>query len=241
MKDLFIISDIHGMFAEFIALLKRWEPTKQTLVILGDMIDRGHDSYKVVKHIMELAETYDVLVLKGNHDQLLLDFVKDPYEFGFQYQSCGGEHTMRSFAEDDRIILYSFEERAERIKKQCQPALDFLDAALSYKIVGQVLLTHAGFNPHVTDWRDSSEEDFMWVRNHYLYPNGTGFVNVFGHTPTALIATDELNDVWVSEDGKYIGIDGSCAYGGQLNALVLNMRGEILETHVVRTGQTISK
>lgn len=241
MKEMFVVSDIHGMYAEFIELLKYWNSQTQTLVILGDMVDRGQDSLKVVQHIMALSKEHDVIVVKGNHDQMLLDFIDEPYEYGYQYQASGGEHTMRSFAQDDRIILYSFQERAERIAQLCKSEIFFLRKAVPYWTNGNVLFTHAGFSPYVKNWRETTLDDFMWVREHYRYPNKSGYVNVFGHTPTRLIDKDESNDIWISTDKTYVAIDGSCAYGGQLNGLVINERGKVVETYSIQSNKKLEK
>lgn len=91
---------------------------------------------------------------------------------------------------------------------------------------------HAGFESNSSNLADTTDNDFLWIRDHYERPNQTPYVNVFGHTPTKLI--HKTDDVWVSEDHTYIGIDGGCVYGGQLNGVLLTDQGEIVETYSVK-------
>ncbi|MGE7673461.1 hypothetical protein ACQKMV_07745 [Lysinibacillus sp. NPDC094403] len=91
--------------------------------------------------------------------------------------------------------------------------------------IGDVLFTHAGFESSFVDLSETTDYDFLWIRDHYLHPNKTPFVNVFRHTPTKLI--HQSDDIWLSADEKYIAIDGGCVFGGQLNALLLRDTGAI--------------
>lgn len=54
-------------------------------------------------------------------------------------------------------------------------------------------------------------------------------MNVFGHTPLQYI--HESSDIWLSEDRKYIGVDGGCYMGGQLNGLHISETGEVLNRY----------
>lgn len=234
MKKAFVVSDIHGMYEHFIKLLEHWNRNDK-LVILGDMIDRGPESLKVVQHIMTLSQNHDVTVLQGNHDQMLGDFVDDPHECGqlYVYQN-GGVPTLNAFSKIGSKMYYmSHPEIAEVIKDKCQAELEFLKQGHLYYEFGKVLFTHAGFCSWQDDWNKTSYNQFVWIRDHYKHKNNSGFVNVFGHTPTQLINADQSNDVWVSDDKLYIGIDGACAYGGQLNGILINENGELLESYKV--------
>lgn len=232
MNKAFVVSDIHGMYGHFIKLLEHWNRNDK-LIILGDMIDRGPDSLKVVQHVMELKAKHDVVVLKGNHDQMLLDFVKNPIECGDVFHMNGGGNTVVQFSEDQFAMFRSYVERADLIEERRYPELGFLKNALLYYEFGKVLLTHAGFCSWRDCWEETTVNQFVWIRDHYKHKNNTGLVNVFGHTPTQLINKDKSNDVWVSDDKTYIGIDGACAYAGQLNGILIKEDGELLERYNV--------
>ncbi|MFY0744826.1 metallophosphoesterase [Solibacillus silvestris] len=235
MNKAFVVSDIHGMYGHFIKLLEHWNRDDK-LIILGDMIDRGPDSLKVIQHVMELKANHDVIVLQGNHDQMIKDFVKDPLEHGelYTYHNGGGP-TIHSLAQEGARIYYmSNLEKAELIKQKCKQEIEFLEQGRLYYEFGKVLFTHAGFCSWRDCWEETTDNQFVWIRDHYKHKNNTGLVNVFGHTPTQLINKDKSNDIWVSEDKTYIGIDGACAYGGQLNGILINENGELLDSYNIR-------
>lgn len=74
-SNILIVSDIHGHFKQFEELLTYWNQ-EDTLVILGDLIDRGPDSLKVIEKVIELKQIYEdkVIFVKGNHEEMLLNF-----------------------------------------------------------------------------------------------------------------------------------------------------------------------
>lgn len=226
----FVISDIHGMRDPFLALLRHWNPN-DLLIILGDMLDRGQYSYEVVLHVRNLHKKYPdkVIVIGGNHEQMFLDFLEVPHEFGGMYLNNGGTTTILSFTQLEGLLNTTYDVQADILNRNFKEEIAFLKQSRSYYEFGKVLFTHAGFNSLEGDWKDTEDYMFKWIRNHYKHPNTTGLVNVFGHTNTHNI--HKTNDIWVSKCKTYIGIDGACAVGGQLNGLLINDAGEILETY----------
>lgn len=71
-----IIGDVHGCFGQLNMLLKRLspDPESDTLVFLGDLFDRGSDSWEVFQKVMELADSFGsrFILLRGNHEDYLL-------------------------------------------------------------------------------------------------------------------------------------------------------------------------
>lgn len=234
-RNLFIISDIHGMYKQLNELLHYWNRADM-LVILGDLVDRGLQSREVLQRILALKKAFpeQVLVCQGNHDEMLLEFLKTPSDSYQLYRQMGGEPTIQSFLDGLSLTEkpYSPFEKASVIQLHYAEEIQLLKDAQSYAEIGKVLLTHAGFDSSSPDYRQTYNNDFLWMRDHYLKPNLTPFVNVFGHTPVTLI--HKSNDVWVSEDKRYIGIDGGAFLTGQLNAVLLSEKGELLETYKVQ-------
>jgi serine/threonine protein phosphatase 1 len=74
-----IIGDIHGCSATFKELLnKAGLTTDDKLILLGDYIDRGHDSSGVIDFIIELqSKGYDIVPLRGNHEENLLNALEE--------------------------------------------------------------------------------------------------------------------------------------------------------------------
>lgn len=69
------ISDIHGCYETFEALLQQIQLQKEDhLYLLGDVVNRGKNSHLVLDKIIELKKLdYQVFLLRGNHEQLLLN------------------------------------------------------------------------------------------------------------------------------------------------------------------------
>lgn len=228
----FVVSDIHGMYDEFTEILKHWN-SEDKLVILGDMVDRGKYSYEVVHKVMKLKEEFPdkVVYLIGNHEDMLLNYLKEPYEHGNLYYLNGGGETVYSFTQDNEMYFKCYKTRADTLINKHPEEVEFLKSGLLNYEFGKVLFTHAGFKSFYREWERSKDTDFIWIRDHYKHKNETGLINVFGHTPTLYM--HKSHDVWVSKCGTYIGIDGACAYGGQLNAILIDDEGVIHNTYKV--------
>lgn len=228
--NLMIVSDIHGMYKQFEEILQYWD-RESLLVILGDMIDRGEYSYEVVQRIMSLQQEFPdkVVVLKGNHEDMLMYYVDGKMEDPTLFLVNGGIEMLRSFIKD--IDEDAVKQNAEILKTQFAAEIDFLRNARHYFQYGNLLITHAGFDSTLDDWQETASHDFLWIREHHRNENKTGLLSIFGHTPTRNM--HETDDIWISLCQNYIGIDGACAYGGQLNALLISEEGEILNTYVV--------
>lgn len=221
------------MYPQFEELLAHWQPSDK-LVILGDLIDRGHYSRQVVQKVMALQAKYGedhIIALKGNHEDMLgyfLDELMDPALF----LKHGGRECLQSF-------LGNFDENdlpavRASLMEDFSDEIVFLRNLRTYYKEERLLITHAGFDSEHADWLQTRPENFLWTRKHYEQPNLTGLVNVFGHTPVRDIHVDGSDDVWVSTCGGYIGIDGGCAYGGQLNGVLVSGEGKVMARYVVK-------
>jgi serine/threonine protein phosphatase 1 len=94
------ISDIHGCFHTFEALLDRISfGTSDTLYLLGDFVDRGPRSAQTIDYILGLqSEGYRIHGLRGNHDQCLLDAILVGDKSSRQtWRSAGAASTRRSY------------------------------------------------------------------------------------------------------------------------------------------------
>src|SRR5687768_14207517 len=91
------IGDIHGCHDALRAVLDAVAPSaSDTIVVLGDYIDRGPDSRGVLDCLIDLAQGCRVVPLLGDHEQLLLDAIRDRNEAARWFR-CGGMETLRSY------------------------------------------------------------------------------------------------------------------------------------------------
>lgn len=228
----FVIGDIHGVYHTLKVMLDKWHPDEEQLILIGDYIDRGPQSYEVVQLLRELQEKEDIKLLRGNHEQLLIDFLRNPAMKWRNYERNGGLETMSQF------LQLPLEE--VKAKKPAQIAadlqakepwlLDWLESLLYYVSFGKHVIVHAGVDFTKKDWRHTSLKDFLWIREPFHYGvNNTGRNIIFGHTP--VMTMHDSNEPWI-KDNKW-GIDGGNVYGGNLIALRIDPEN-VNETVIIR-------
>lgn len=151
-----------------------------------------------------------VLCLRGNHDQMLLDFLADPDKRAPVLLSNGGKETLRSYGVNTRRQNYA--SLAAQLAAKMPPAdLAFLTALPLTLRFGDYLFVHAGIRPGVP-LAEQDPHDLIWIREEFLHSRADhGFVVIHGHTPA--------NPVEVMPNR--IDIDTGAAYGGPLTCVVL--------------------
>lgn len=216
---LFVIGDVHGCREELVRLLDA-VPLEDgdDLVFLGDYVDRGPDSAGVVAALLEVARARPRTVfLRGNHEDMLLDYLGRDGVYGDAFVTNGGRATAHSYG-----IAGTFDRTT--LAEAIPPAhLDFFGrTTLMHRRPG-VVCVHAGVRPGVP-LDAQTKEDLLWIREEFLRPpHGLDATVVFGHTPH--------RDVVAHLPGK-LGIDTGCVYGGMLTALELPAR----VVHQIRLG-----
>jgi len=233
MKRTLVISDIHGCYDEFVRLLEvaNYNPIEDQLILLGDYIDRGKDSKKVIEKVMELVKQ-GAIALRGNHDDWFLCFLAN-HEKSREYllEGVGGFNTLISYLGLDYLKKETnLDNVVKRIKGEYSEHLRFLVNLPYYYETDDYVFVHAGVNPFsFSDWRNEPET-LSWIRWEFINrPTSLDKTVIFGHTSCRTIHNS--NDIWVSDDK--IGIDGACCFGGQLNCLEITDK-EISQYHVLK-------
>lgn len=204
-RHIFAIGDIHGHAKKLRKLLDEipYDPSLDILIFLGDYIDRGPASRHVIETVMTLwRQNERVVCLKGNHEQMLLDFINgaDPLLFLFN----GGRATLES---------YGYEEDHEGRYKIYMPYshIDFLNSLPCLVETDNYIFVHAGLRPDLP-LDEQTEEDLLWIRHEFIFsPVNLGKKIIFGHTP--------FYEPLVMEDK--IGIDTGAGYGRKLTCVQL--------------------
>ncbi|RLB05066.1 MAG: serine/threonine protein phosphatase [Deltaproteobacteria bacterium] len=201
-KRIFAIGDIHGCLSHLERLMEEirplLDPQEDTLVFLGDYIDRGPDPKGVVDLILQIKkEVRHVVCLKGNHEDMFLDWVLNGRNYDL-YLYNGGGSTIRSYSQDREFHL-----PAEH--------LDFFTSLRLYYETDKYIFVHAGLKAGVP-LKEQDPQEMIWIREEFIYSNyDFGKLVVFGHTP--------LQRVLVAPNK--IGIDTGAVYGGELTCLEL--------------------
>jgi serine/threonine protein phosphatase 1 len=188
----FVVGDIHGRCAQLHSLLEMLprDEKSDTLVFLGDLIDRGPDIPGVVAHVFNLCRQNSerVICLRGNHEQMLLDFLDDESLIWIE-QPTGGDHTFAQYTQTLLVIRNEadFAKARESLANKI-PAeqVEFFRRLPSYHEDDYALYVHAGLE-NGKHPRESSPEALMWTRDMDFFKSYRGKPCVFGHTPTAFL------------------------------------------------------
>jgi len=208
---LFAIGDIHGCADELAVMLKAIAPRDgDTVVFVGDYVDRGPSARDVVDLVLDLKNTgAEIVTLKGNHEDMMLSFMGLEGHYGESFLFNGGAATLDSYGVREDA-LEDVDDVIERIPEN---HLDFYkNLSLSY-LRPPYLFVHAGIRPTL-QLEEQEAEDVLWIRQEFIFnPHVAGAIVVFGHTP--------MRGVMFDLPFK-LGIDTGLVYGGKLTCLEFN-------------------
>lgn len=222
-QRIYAIGDIHGRLDLFEALIVAIETQEATLrrartsiVLLGDLVDRGPDSAMVVETARQWSKRRVIHILCGNHEEMFLRSFADKKVLR-HFLSFGGAETLISYGVGRKFMKKAkLAEIQERMLEMVpQEHLDFIAGFKDRVEVGDYLFVHAGIDP-ARSLDDQKQQDLRWIREPFLsHPKPFGAVVVHGHT-----ITDQ-----VEERSNRIGIDTGAYSSGRLTALVLEGTG----------------
>lgn len=208
-----VVSDIHGCARTFTALLDRIRLKRSDhLFLLGDLINKGPASARVLDRVLALLEDgYTVFALRGNHEQRLIA------------ASLRGPKAVRDLAR--RQPLTGLVDRSGAVRPRY---LRFLQRLPCYVALDDYLLVHAGFDFDAAypfrAWRA-----MLTIRN---YPVDTSLTRgrpiIHGHHPHPL---GEIREC-LAEGGPTVPLDNGCVYAHrrseQGHLLCLNLDDQTL-------------
>ena len=221
-EKVFVVGDVHGQITMMEKILTYWNPNEEQLIFLGDLADRGENSKATLELAYDLMNTHDAIIIKGNHDEMLENFLEYPEIALTQYYMNGGEKTVDALLNRETKGEDLLDMVAE-IKEKYPWLLPVLKSLPLYYEWGDYLFVHAGVDMQQEHWQDSSKRYFVWIREgFYDQANTTNKKIFFGHTVTSTLHSDGSGwEIWQSGDGLY-GIDGGAVYGGKLHGVVLS-------------------
>jgi len=189
-ERIYAIGDIHGRLDLLRALLIAIEidasaraPMPTRVVILGDFIDRGPDSMKLMT-IFAGMKSSRVVVLKGNHEAALVDALRGDHDAMDLWMAYGGDATLRSFGVTETEIDPDDSRALIELARKIIPRnlVEWLERLPVFYRRGPYYFVHAGVRPGVPLERQSVD-DQLWIRDEFTQStNDYGAVIVHGHS-----------------------------------------------------------
>lgn len=218
-QRIYAVGDVHGRLDLFDALRDLIEQddaaqgaADTTVILLGDLVDRGADSAGVVRTARTWQQQRRVRILAGNHEEMFLRG-RVELEVFRHFLRHGGKETILSFGVDPDAFTVATMEQAQALMLEAVPPEDvaFIEGFEDSIAIGDYLFVHAGVQPGVP-LDEQKTSDLRWIREPFLsHPDPFGAVVVHGHS----IRED------AEDKGNRIGIDTGAYMTGKLTALVL--------------------
>ena len=228
---IYAVSDIHGCYKKYKKLLKKFNfGLDDTLYVLGDVIDRGPDGFKI---LLDMAQRPNVINLMGNHEAMAIRALS---HILCAVQRGSGSALSEDGAEDVELWFYNGGELslADFLwlnEEETQTVWDYMtDMPLYQEVTAggrQFVLVHGGlknFSPS-RPLHDYEPDEILWCRPEQdtaYYPDK--YV-VFGHTPVQLLNRNAPAKIY--QKGNLIDIDCGCVFSGRLGCLCLDTMEEI--------------
>lgn len=171
MARLFAIGDIHGCLPALDALLGVIQPAgDDTIVTLGDYVDRGPDSRGVIERLIDLSGRCRLIPLLGNHDQMMLEIYDGRVELFIEWLLYGGDATMQSY-------------EASRLDELPSEHIEFLRGCRLYHETERHFFLHGNYLADVP-LAEQPRDTVLWesLKARLPGPHYSGKTAILGHT-----------------------------------------------------------
>ena len=250
-------SDFHNDYKAIINVINYADGLWQSgqaipeVVLLGDYLDGYSNNKDVIEMANLLSELYKdiksdklpfkVNILRGNHDQFILDTINGN-ELSFKtWLANGGRETLRALGY--KYSLNSLSNVKHFLLTNYPGLIDFLEATKIDFETENIYAVHAGLDWKLYNPKNTDDDSKLWIRDEYYYELGTNKphrnlldkVIVSGHTPSVIMRGDDkisLLKADVNDIPRYV-IDTSSNSGyenGHVTALVLAPSGKFIES-----------
>ena len=236
----FAIGDIHGEPSHLYKLLSCFPSldANDTVVFLGDYLDRGPNSREVLEYIRTFPQRTKakVVALRGNHEDAWLRVCHRGWDEFVLPPGNGCLSAMRSFTGGPVPLEGETPKQEEMMELTTgtffpDEVVTWLDSLPYWYEDEHAIYVHAGLPPNKAGGflHPSEVEDpivLLWIRTESFFRQYRGKLVVFGHTRTEFLpqelsqyTPDDPTDLWAGEN--VVGIDTGCGSGGFLTAVEL--------------------
>jgi serine/threonine protein phosphatase 1 len=223
----FAIGDLHGRRSQLRALLDAIprDPATDTVVLLGDLVDRGGEVPGAVDEVIALWRECPqrVVCLRGNHEQMLLDFIDAGTPLWLNV-AVGSHATIHQYTGEWFRIrnVRDFAEMRRRFTESVPTEhVEFFRSLPLFHEDDFAFYVHAGLDGDKHP-ADTDPHHLLWSRDAEFYKSYAGKPCVFGHTPTPLLPLrGRLGHHGIYMHNSAIGIDTGYLDASPLTCLQL--------------------
>ncbi|WP_455030826.1 metallophosphoesterase [Oribacterium sp.] len=227
----YVMSDIHGNYEKYQQALKAIElQENDILYVLGDVVDRGTGSCKI---LFDMMRHFNIIPLLGNHEfmalsvlsKLVEEITEDTLENFNQdfvtgmltWFENGGQSTLEEFktlSPEDRQTILEYLEEFELYEEITVRGQDYI-------------LVHAGLENFKKTKRlsDYQLHEIIWAETNYDKVYFEDKIMITGHTPVQLLSNGRNNKIL--KMNNHIAIDCGCGFHGKLGVLCLDTMEEM--------------
>jgi len=206
----FVMGDIHGEYELLLDVLKKsgFDYENDLLIQLGDICDRGWNPFKCMDELLKIR---NLILIKGNHDENFIQYMKNNKDFLGGYAANGTHTTITKYKELNEVEKQFYKDQ-------------IFDKMLPYHLSNDnIIFTHGGF-PLMEKLDDISDTEFAWDREmiqEAMKDRSKDTISIYdfkkifiGHTPT--IYWDETTPI---KAGRIINVDTGSGKGGPLTIM----------------------
>lgn len=208
----YVISDIHGCYNEFISMLEKIHFSESdNLILTGDYIDRGKQSYEILKWIEQCPP--NVLLLRGNHEEEFasnvdlmqsVDHIEElNTDFSSYMDTAALYESVKYLLYQKKLSAVYFDLYSTIGRLLGQNYVTLHDLCGWSEVIRRMpyywraeiadrnyIAVHAGYTDSLENIGgrfESLEQFFLYAREESLRPNGTAHCTIIaGHTPTTV-------------------------------------------------------
>ncbi len=201
---LFVVGDVHGCLYTFAEVLKHWNPQREVLVQVGDLINGGAHSPEVVAFARQLVRQYPdrAIFLLGNHEQSAIEYYER--QLPNSWLLSGGREVLAAYSRRGYLLAEDVE---------------WFRSLPLFEETNTVFISHAGIGMTDDPYNSSNQSGVVWNRGPVQH---IGKLQIIGHVPVEEPTYSRTEHCWR--------IDTNARRGHKLSALRLDADGRVLET-----------
>ncbi|MGN0471682.1 MAG: metallophosphoesterase [Lachnospiraceae bacterium] len=231
---IYAMSDIHGMYGSLMRRIMQLDMDsiksgENMLIMLGDYIDVGNHSFKVLKTLFDMQKEVgnkNMIVLLGNHDKWFVDFLE-----GYNNEWISDVRSFKVLedflTEEENVQLNNLMNHMEPGREKTKQIVKYVNRCLMnshgdminwlkklplyYKTDKQIFV-HAGIDEDADDWWETGTSDEMFIEK-YPPTMGKFYMDIIaGHVSTSAASGDrDMHDIFFDGDNHFF-IDGVDSY-----------------------------